>query len=216
LEDDPDGDSGGQRHFKAEQMLKVPKVMKSRLPTQTHPEPLIAAVLSTRSYPPQRFKRLDWEETWLARACVVAVHELGHCFGLDHCVYYACVMQGTASVAEDTQQPPYLCPICQSKVAYTAAIEPVPTRGRRRRTIEEVGRMERRWTLKQYAALKEYCDARSGGVMFKGFGAWLQSRITQMESDPTVLSREQGNAPNTEENVTRSASHFSAMEDGGL
>ncbi|KIK69953.1 hypothetical protein GYMLUDRAFT_34357 [Collybiopsis luxurians FD-317 M1] len=38
---------------------------------------------------------------WLARVCRTASHELGHCFGLDHCVYYACAMQGTASLAED-------------------------------------------------------------------------------------------------------------------
>ncbi|PSR90448.1 hypothetical protein BD289DRAFT_430847 [Coniella lustricola] len=33
-----------------------------------------------------------------------------HCFCMDHCLYYACCMQGTASVAEDCRQPPYVCP----------------------------------------------------------------------------------------------------------
>ncbi|KAH8594928.1 hypothetical protein B0O99DRAFT_623957 [Bisporella sp. PMI_857] len=54
---------------------------------------------------------------WLARVSRTAAHELGHCFGIDHCVYYACCMQGTASVAEDARQPPYLCPVDLMKVS---------------------------------------------------------------------------------------------------
>ncbi|EJD48190.1 hypothetical protein AURDEDRAFT_43611, partial [Auricularia subglabra TFB-10046 SS5] len=53
---------------------------------------------------------------WLSRICRTASHELGHCLGLDHCVYYACAMQGTASVAEDARQPPYLCPVDLTKL----------------------------------------------------------------------------------------------------
>lgn len=36
---------------------------------------------------------------WLFCVARTAAHELGHCFGMAHCVYYACAMQGTASVA---------------------------------------------------------------------------------------------------------------------
>ena len=31
-------------------------------------------------------------------------------------MYYACIMQGTASVPEDLRQPPYLCPVDEAKV----------------------------------------------------------------------------------------------------
>jgi len=48
---------------------------------------------------------------WLGRVCRTASHELGHCFGIGHCVYYACSMQGSASIIEDARQPPYLCPV---------------------------------------------------------------------------------------------------------
>jgi hypothetical protein len=43
---------------------------------------------------------------WLGRACRTASHELDHCFGIDHCIYYARIMQGSASPAEDVRQPP--------------------------------------------------------------------------------------------------------------
>lgn len=35
---------------------------------------------------------LELSTLWLSRLCKTASHELGHCFGLDHCVYYACIM----------------------------------------------------------------------------------------------------------------------------
>ncbi|KAL4945785.1 hypothetical protein BDV06DRAFT_229965 [Aspergillus oleicola] len=53
---------------------------------------------------------------WLSRTLRTTSHELSHCFGLDHCVYYACIMQGSASLAEDARQPPYLCPVDLAKV----------------------------------------------------------------------------------------------------
>ncbi|KAL2352879.1 hypothetical protein BJ546DRAFT_1097454 [Cryomyces antarcticus] len=53
---------------------------------------------------------------WLARLCRTASHELGQCFGIEHCVYYASCMQGNATLAEDARQPRYLCPVDLAKV----------------------------------------------------------------------------------------------------
>ena len=60
----------------------------------------------------------DYDGLWLARVCKTASHELGHCFGFDHCTYLACIMQSTSCLAEDARQPPYLCAICEVKLAY--------------------------------------------------------------------------------------------------
>lgn len=56
---------------------------------------------------------------WLSRVCKTVSHELGHCIGIDHCSYYACVMQGTSSMQEDARQPPYLCPVDEAKLLAT-------------------------------------------------------------------------------------------------
>jgi archaemetzincin len=97
---------------------------------------------------------------WLGRVCRTASHELGHCFGMDHCVYYACGMQGSASIIEDARQPPYLCPVDLAKVLRATG----------------TGEKER------YEALLSFCDKQKDIHIFAGYGAWIRGRLTEMES----------------------------------
>ena len=81
--------------------------------------PMHAAVSAHSSLPPldQAPSAVALSGLWLGRLCRTASHELGHCFGIDHCVYYSCAMQGSASVVEDARQPPYLCPVDLGKIS---------------------------------------------------------------------------------------------------
>lgn len=92
---------------------------------------------------------------WLGRICRTASHELGHCFGMEHCVYYACVMQGSSSLAEDARQPPYLCPIDLAKILYAS-----------RSTAET-----------RYRALLSFCKQHSDVHLFAAFAAWICARL---------------------------------------
>ncbi|KIW66775.1 hypothetical protein PV04_06070 [Phialophora macrospora] len=133
---------------------------------------------------------LDIKSTFLFRLCRTASHELGHCFGLDHCMYKACVMQGTASVAEDMRQPPYLCPVCEAKVAWAvmrgdtpgATAEP-ETRSRAARAtertdIETLAQTEddkreielAKWKKDRYEAIESFCEQLNGA--FAPLLAW--------------------------------------------
>jgi archaemetzincin len=131
----------------------------------SHPNPLSPTALSTLH---------------LSRICRTASHELGHCFGIDHCVYSACVMQGSASLAEDVRQPPYLCLVDLSKIM---------------RAIDTIRRRERRlgdYMYERYEALREYCrrfegververiDGGAGAGMFKGFGEWIKWTLADL------------------------------------
>lgn len=98
---------------------------------------------------------------WFARVCRTASHELGHCFGMDHCVFYACVMQGTASVVEDCRQPPYLCPIDMAKVNQATGL----------------GEKER------YQALSIFCERYQTTALFAAFQAWIQKRQAFVEDE---------------------------------
>lgn len=45
----------------------------------------------------------------------VASHETGHMISMKHCVYYDCLMNGSAHILENDAKPPYLCPVCLAK-----------------------------------------------------------------------------------------------------
>jgi archaemetzincin len=109
---------------------------------------------------------------WFSRIARTAAHELGHCFGMDHCVYYACSMQGTAGMAEDVRQPPYLCPICLTKVAHAVLCE------------LQAGREEQKedYILERYESLIKLCDEWDFVGMFAGYSAWMKGRVGQLTS----------------------------------
>jgi archaemetzincin len=121
-------------------------------------------------------------------------------------------MQGTASVAEDSQQPPYLCPVCQAKVAYTVAVESASTKGRRKRTKEEVDRLVKKWTLDQYGALLAYCEKHRDGFMFRGMEAWLQARLGEITESNSLPERPENSGGQTS-GRKRTASYFTDLLD---
>lgn len=47
----------------------------------------------------------------LKRSCKVLTHEIGHLFGIKHCIYYECLMNGSNHMQESDAKPLYLCPI---------------------------------------------------------------------------------------------------------
>jgi len=66
-------------------------------------------------------------------------------------MYYACVMQGTASISEDARQPPYLCPVDLAKISRATGADEV----------------------QRYQQLLAFCD-RHEGDMFSALGAWIR------------------------------------------
>lgn len=52
----------------------------------------------------------------LQRACKVCVHETGHIFGLKHCVFYDCLMNGANHLEEFDKRTMHLCPVCLRKL----------------------------------------------------------------------------------------------------
>ena len=51
------------------------------------------------------------------RCIKTACHELGHIFGLTHCSFYECLMNGSNLVEEADKKPFILCPVCLRKIA---------------------------------------------------------------------------------------------------
>lgn len=58
------------------------------------------------------------DDLFLERATGLLTHEIGHSFGLLHCIYFRCVMNGCNSLAEMDATPKHLCPVCLRKLAH--------------------------------------------------------------------------------------------------
>ena len=50
------------------------------------------------------------------RSMKTACHELCHVFGMTHCPYFECLMNGSNLLNEADQKPFLLCPICERKL----------------------------------------------------------------------------------------------------
>jgi archaemetzincin len=61
----------------------------------------------------------------LQRACKVLAHETGHMFGLHHCIYFECVLNGSNHLAETDASPQHLCPVCLRKLQFAAGFDAV-------------------------------------------------------------------------------------------
>lgn len=55
----------------------------------------------------------------LRRSCGVMAHEAAHSLGLEHCLYYRCLMQGSNHLGELDEKPLTLCPICLAKLKWS-------------------------------------------------------------------------------------------------
>ncbi len=59
----------------------------------------------------------------LRRCWRVVTHEIGHMFGVEHCIHHACLMNGCNSVSEMDRTPMHLCPVCLRKFQHAAGFD---------------------------------------------------------------------------------------------
>ena len=59
----------------------------------------------------------------LRRSCKVLVHETSHMFGIEHCIFYRCMMNGSNHLAESDARPMHLCPIDLQKLQWSSAFD---------------------------------------------------------------------------------------------
>ena len=74
----------------------------------------IAAIYLTRLK--EQFGELYDERIFLQRVVTEAVHELGHLFGLQHCLANSCVMYFSNSLEDTDKKGNDFCPSCKMKI----------------------------------------------------------------------------------------------------
>ena len=57
----------------------------------------------------------------LQRCCKLLVHEVAHLLGVDHCIHFACLMNGSNHLEEAERRPFALCPLDLRKWRATVA-----------------------------------------------------------------------------------------------
>jgi archaemetzincin len=57
------------------------------------------------------------------RTLKVASHETAHMLGLQHCLFHACLMNGSYSLPESDAQPLELCPVCLRKLQWNVGFD---------------------------------------------------------------------------------------------
>lgn len=60
----------------------------------------------------------------LKRTIATAAHEILHTYGMDHCIGYECLMNGSNSLEESDKQPMWLCPQCLEKLCWNSNLNP--------------------------------------------------------------------------------------------
>jgi archaemetzincin len=63
--------------------------------------------------------------SFLRRSCKILAHETGHMFGIRHCVFFNCLMNGSNSLGESDNQPIHLCPVDLRKMQQSVGFDMV-------------------------------------------------------------------------------------------
>ena len=84
-------------------------------------------VYSTARYNPTFYNAKvampGFETIVLRRTLNIMAHEIGHMYGLEHCVHYRCAMNGSNSLAETDRSPIHMCPVCLRKLRRGAGFD---------------------------------------------------------------------------------------------
>ncbi|HYU34922.1 MAG TPA: archaemetzincin [Thermoanaerobaculia bacterium] len=96
----------------------------------------------------------DWQKLVLRRSCKVLAHEASHMFGIHHCTFYHCLMNGSNSLEETDMHPLDLCPIDLHKLYHSIGFD----------------------VIERYEDLRNFCE----GEGFDKEAAWFRRRIEHL------------------------------------
>lgn len=67
----------------------------------------------------------DVESLILRRSCHTLAHEICHMFGITHCTFFACAVNGSNNLDENDSRPMHVCPVCLRKLHSSIGFDPV-------------------------------------------------------------------------------------------
>lgn len=89
-------------------------------------------------------RRPNYGNVILKRSCRILAHETGHMFGLQHCIYYRCTLNGSNHLRESDSRPLHLCPVCLRKLQHSIGFDIV-------KRYEELGTFYKKYGFNEEA-----------------------------------------------------------------
>lgn len=84
------------------------------------------------------------------RSCKVLAHETAHIFGIEHCIYFRCVLNGSNHLAESDARPMHLCPVDLRKLQWSIGFDAIDRYRRLQAVCERAGFAdEARWCARE-------------------------------------------------------------------
>jgi archaemetzincin len=97
----------------------------------------------------------DWQTLLLRRSCKVLAHETAHMFGIAHCTFFHCLMNGSNHLAESDARPLHLCPVDLRKLYESVGFDIIERYERLQDFYEQVGfEDEAQWVSRRLARLR--------------------------------------------------------------
>lgn len=88
----------------------------------------------------------DGSNAVLHRSCKVIAHETSHMFGIEHCIYFRCVLNGSNHLGEADARPMHLCPVDLRKLQWSLGFDVIDRYRRLRAVCQRAGFAdEARW-----------------------------------------------------------------------
>ena len=98
----------------------------------------------------------EYKTVLLKRSCKVLVHETAHMFGMEHCIYYSCAINGSNHLDESDSRPMHLCPVCMRKLQHSIEFD----------------------VVERYKNLQNYYDASR----FDDASKWVKERLEHIQA----------------------------------
>ncbi len=95
-------------------------------------------------------------EVLTRRCCRVVAHEICHIIGIQHCIYYRCLMNGSADMAESDRRPLHICPVDLRKLHWAIHFD----------IVERYRRLQRFWHDTGYDDEVRWIERRLPHVQF--------------------------------------------------
>jgi archaemetzincin len=113
---------------------------------------------------PDHDSRLTPGQLILRRRLGILAHEIGHMFGVPHCIYFHCVMNGSNSLVETDRAPLHPCPLCLRKLHHGNSFDPIERERNLIQFYHQVGlSLEANWHEQRLHELESRVSADDNG-----------------------------------------------------